>query len=72
MSEASIPDLFAVKERSSSQYTKILPEKSKSFLGFAPTSMNWCLQSNHDSIFSCFVNRALTFTPAFRATGLPR
>lgn len=66
MGAASIPDLFRGREKSSPpQYIKILPEKSKSFLGFAPTSMNRCLQCNHDWIFSDFVKGALTFTPAF-------
>lgn len=62
--EASLPDLFRGREKSFPQYMKILPEKKQeSFLGFAPTSMNRCLQSNHDSIFSDFVKEALTFKP---------
>lgn len=62
--EASLPDLFGGREKRSPQHIKILPEKKQeSFLGFAPTSMNRCLQSNHDSLFSDFVKEALTFKP---------
>ena len=66
MGEASIPDLFGPREQSSPQHIKTLPEKCKSFLGFAPTSVNRGLHSNHDSpVFSDFVKGALTSTPAF-------